>query len=98
MNAPCPFPVITFGRVQQPTHQKVMTGDGQLTRGAFIINDFLRNPHYRAHKTPILHTTINLFVLPTSDIFEIDICRSLTNQTLLFCYLLLYTVRILKYV
>ena len=47
MNAPCPFPVITFGRVQQPTHQKVMTGDGQLTRCAFIINDFLRNPHFR---------------------------------------------------
>ena len=23
-----------------------MTGNGQLTRGAFIINDFLRNPHF----------------------------------------------------
>ena len=25
---------------------KVMTGNRQLTRGAFIINDFLRNPHF----------------------------------------------------
>ena len=23
-----------------------MTGNGQLTRGALIINDFLRNPHF----------------------------------------------------
>ena len=23
-----------------------MTGNGQLKRGAFIINDFLRNPHF----------------------------------------------------
>ena len=29
------------------THPKVMTGNGQLTRGAFIINDFLRNPHFK---------------------------------------------------
>ena len=28
------------------THPEVMTGNGQLTRGAFIINDFLRNPHF----------------------------------------------------
>ena len=44
MNAPlvsCPFPVIVFGCVQQQTHPKVMTGNGQLTRGAFIINDFI---------------------------------------------------------
>ena len=50
MNAPlvsCPFPVITFGWVQQQTHPKVMTGNGQLTRGAFIINDFFRNPHFK---------------------------------------------------
>ena len=49
INAPlvsCPFPVITFGLVQQQTHPKVMTGNGQLTRGAFIINDFVRNPHF----------------------------------------------------
>ena len=49
MNAPlvsCPFPVITFGWVQQQTHPKVMTGNGQLTRDALIINDFLRNPHF----------------------------------------------------
>ena len=26
---------------------KVMTGNRQLTRGAFIRNDFLRNPHFR---------------------------------------------------
>ena len=31
---------------KQQTHPKVMTGNGQLTRGAFIINDFLRNPHF----------------------------------------------------
>ena len=46
MNAPlvsCPLPVITFGCC---TYPKVMTGNGQLTRGAFIINDFLRNPHF----------------------------------------------------
>ena len=24
-----------------------MTGNGQLTRGAFIMNDFLRNPHFK---------------------------------------------------
>ena len=42
----CPFSVITFGWVQQQTHPKVMTGNEQLTRGAFIINDFLRNPHF----------------------------------------------------
>ena len=44
MNAPlvsCPFAVITFGWVQQQTYPKVMTGNGQLTRGAFIINEFL---------------------------------------------------------
>ena len=28
-------------------HPKVMTGNGQLKRGAFIINDFLRNPHFK---------------------------------------------------
>ena len=33
--------------MQQQTHPKVMTGNGQLTRDAFIIiNDFLRNPHF----------------------------------------------------
>jgi hypothetical protein len=49
MNSPlvsCPFPVIPFGWMQQLTHPKVMTGNGQLTRGTFIINDFLRNPHF----------------------------------------------------
>ena len=34
------------GRVQQQTHSKSMTGIGQLTRGVFIINDFLKNPHF----------------------------------------------------
>ena len=50
MNAPlvnCTFPVITFGWVCCCTHPKVMTGNGQLTRGAFMINDFLRNLHFR---------------------------------------------------
>ena len=28
---------------------KVMTGNGQLTRDAFMINDFLRNPHFNWH-------------------------------------------------
>ena len=53
MNAPlvsCPFPVIRFGwvQLQQQTHPKWMSGNGQLTKGAFIINDFLRNPHFYA--------------------------------------------------
>ena len=38
-------PTTTFGWVCCCTHPKVMTGNGQLTCGAFIINDFLRNPH-----------------------------------------------------
>ena len=29
------------------THPKVMTANGQLTRGTFIINDFLWNPHFK---------------------------------------------------
>ena len=37
--------VITFGWVQQQTHPKVMRY-AQLTRGTFIINDFLQNPHF----------------------------------------------------
>ena len=52
MNAPlvrCPFQVITIRWVQQQTHPKVMTGNGQLTRGAFIINDFLRNLHFSCY-------------------------------------------------
>ena len=31
-------------------HPKRMTGNGQLTRGAFIINDSLRNPHFRCQR------------------------------------------------
>ena len=49
MNAPlvsCPFPVIRFGWVCCCTHPKRMTGNGQLTRCAFRINDLLRNPHF----------------------------------------------------
>ena len=49
LNAPlvsCPFPVIRFGWVCCCTHPKRMTGNGQLTRGAFGINDLLRNPHF----------------------------------------------------
>jgi hypothetical protein len=37
----CPIPVIRSGWVQQQTHPKRMTGIGQLTKGAFRINDFL---------------------------------------------------------
>ena len=50
----CPFLVITFGWVQQQTHPKVMTGNGQLTRGAFMMNDFLRNPHFSVGDKTIL--------------------------------------------
>ena len=42
MNAPlvsCPFPVIRFGWVCCCTHPKRKIGIGQLTRGAFRIND-----------------------------------------------------------
>ena len=49
MNEPlvsCPFPVINFWWVCCCTHPKVTTENGQMTRGAFIINDFLRNPHF----------------------------------------------------
>ena len=56
MNVPlvsCPFPVLTFRWVCCCTHPKVMTGNGQLTRGAFIINDFLRNPHFSLLKYQI---------------------------------------------
>ena len=42
-----PFPVIRFGWVCCCTHPQGMTGNGQLTRGTFMINDFLRNPHFR---------------------------------------------------
>jgi hypothetical protein len=38
--------VAYFQWVQQQTHPKVMTGNGQLTRGEFIKKDFLRNPHF----------------------------------------------------
>ena len=72
MNAPlvcCPFPVIHFGWVQQQTHPKRMTGNGQLTRSAFIINDvndFLRNPHFSPSIGP------NLFWVSTGpNSFEI---------------------------
>ena len=49
MNAPligCPFPFIRFGWVFCCIHPQRMTGNEQLTRGAFIINDCLRNPHF----------------------------------------------------
>ena len=45
----CTFPVIIFGLVCSCTHQKVMTWNGQLTRGTFIINDFLRKRHFCNH-------------------------------------------------
>ena len=32
--------------MQQQTHPKVITENGQLTKGAFIINYFLRNLHF----------------------------------------------------
>ena len=44
LNAPlvsCPIPVIRFGWVCCCTHPERMTGIGQLTRGAFRINDLL---------------------------------------------------------
>jgi hypothetical protein len=37
--------MINVGRCY--TYPNVMTGNGQLTRGAFIKNDFLRNPHFK---------------------------------------------------
>ena len=40
--------------VQQQTQPKEMTGNGQLTRGAFMINDFLRNPHF-SNETALGH-------------------------------------------
>ena len=43
LNAPlvsCPIPVIPFGWVCCCTYLEGMTGTGQLTRGAFRINDF----------------------------------------------------------
>ena len=49
MNAPlvsCPLPVIRFGWVCCCTHPRRMTGNGQLRRGAFKIDDCLRNPHF----------------------------------------------------
>ena len=49
LNAPlvsCPFPVIHFGWVCCCTYPKRMTGNGQLTTGAFRINVLLRNPHF----------------------------------------------------
>ena len=42
----CISHVIRLYLVPLPPYPKMMTGDGQLTRGAFIINDFLRNPHF----------------------------------------------------
>ena len=41
----CPFQFIRFGWVCC-NHPKRMTGNGQLTRGAFRINDLLRNPYF----------------------------------------------------
>ena len=32
--------------VQQQTHQKVMTGNGQLTKVHSQLNDFIRNPYF----------------------------------------------------
>ena len=46
----CPFPVIIFGWVCCCTRPERMTENGQLTRGEFIINDSLRNPHFRCQK------------------------------------------------
>ena len=49
LNAPlvsCPIPVIGFGSVCRYTHSEQMTGIGQLTIGAFRIND-LWNPYFR---------------------------------------------------
>ena len=40
------FQSSNFGWVCCCTHPIVMSGNGQLTRGAFIIYHFLRNPHF----------------------------------------------------
>ena len=55
------FPVISFGWVQQQTHQKVMTGNGQLTKVHSQLNDFIRNLYFskRVGKTK---STANLTV------------------------------------
>ena len=42
----CPIPVIRFGLVCCCIHPKQMTGIGELTKGAFKINDLLRNPYF----------------------------------------------------
>ena len=49
LNAPlisCPIPVIRFGWVCCCTHPERMNRIGQLTRGAFRINDLLWNPYF----------------------------------------------------
>ena len=50
LNAPlvsCPNLVLHFRWVCCCTHPEGMTGTGQLTRGAFRINDLLWNPYFR---------------------------------------------------
>ena len=69
--------------------QKLSTKGGRWSKKPKNLStQFVNSPQQYAHKTPILLTSINLFVLSTSDTFEIDICRSLTNQTLLFLLLI----------
>ena len=52
--------VITFGWVQQQNPSKRDDRYAQLTRGAFIINDFLQNPNF---SKIVLECCINNFVL-----------------------------------
>ena len=54
-----------------PKRPKVMTGNGQLTRGPFMINDFLRNPHFKrlAHKVEkILKSSLDSIPSPSSSV------------------------------
>ena len=52
--------------VARSSHPKVITGNGQLTKGAFIINDFLRNPHFMQAQKHVTFTRITK--LPTEDV------------------------------
>ena len=43
----CPISVFCFDLFMSCTHPKWMNGIGQMTKGAFRINDFLWNPYFR---------------------------------------------------
>ena len=55
-----------------PTQRpKVMAGNGQLTRGAFIINDFLKNPHFSMIH-PNDSKSIKIDILPEVGVASLD--------------------------